>query len=112
QLDAFVPHLRDRGQRPVEVFLPVGEHGVDQQSDRDVLLPLRLQRRDGRSSGYHERSACDHAIAFCTFSRKAVTIVLGSPLPSASIGTKPRNPTLSMIARILARSIGVALPFT
>ena len=51
-------------------------------------------------------------IALRTFSKNAVTITLGSPCPSASIGRNPRNPTLSMILRIRSRSIGVAFPFT
>src|SRR5579859_4979445 len=41
KLDALIAHLRDGLQRPVKIPLPVGQDGVDQQSDWDMFLTLR-----------------------------------------------------------------------
>lgn len=51
-----------------------------------------------------------YAIALRTFSKNVVTIVSGSPRPNASIGRKPRKPTLSITARRRCRSMGVDFP--
>src|SRR5262249_42583594 len=112
ELDTLIAHLRDGGQRPVEILLPVRQDRIDQQSDGDVFSVLRLQRRykSGRGEEFTAGGGgrC-HPIPFRTLSRKAVT-TSGPPDPSASIGRTPRNPSLSMMALISPRSIGVASP--